>query len=479
MGKQKPVFVSMLLGVATTLPCWSETSSSLTELRNENVKLRGRVEKLEGELAEIKKMLHDLAKQNAGPPKSDAPPARDLTVREVSTLKEMAAKGEGTSAKFTEEEAVKLKELASSTKRPVLSKLDLELYGMIKLDAAWDEARTNVGNFARWVEPEDGRHSDDQFSMTARQTRLGILVRGSDSEDMKTSGQVEIDFYEGGAENKNRIMMRYAYLKLDWPEHKFDILAGQYKDAHSPLVMPTINYVVGWWAGDIGYRRPQVRLTKRLGIAVRTELKLELAAARNIGDASSPFTHGDTGKDAGFPAVEGRASMTFPFIGGRKATFGVSGHYGEEEWDTDASDNNTNYDSWSANLDVSLPLTDWLKVQGETHWGANLNSYLGGIAQGSRAALRSEVGSKGGWLAASLGPWGKWRFNVGAGIEDVDEKDVDTGARTHNRTVFGNCFYSLNSAASVGLEISQGHTGYRHQSSADSMRAQMAFIYKF
>jgi hypothetical protein len=79
---------------------------------------------------------------------------------------------------------------------------------------------------------------------------------------IETSGKLEIDFYGGGPENKNLPMMRHAFMKLDWPKRGFSILAGQTSDVISPLVPSTVNYSVAWWVGDIGYRRPQLRLTK-------------------------------------------------------------------------------------------------------------------------------------------------------------------------------------------------------------------------
>ena len=126
-----------------------------------------------------------------------------------------------------------------AAKRPagwlsVWSTLDIQLYGYIKLDAAWDSARTDAGNFARWVESEGGRERDGQFNMTARQTRLGMNIRGPDVGGAKTSGRVEIDFYGDGAENKPEPFMRHAYLQIEWPQQRFTLLAGQTSDVISP-----------------------------------------------------------------------------------------------------------------------------------------------------------------------------------------------------------------------------------------------------
>ena len=112
---------------------------------------------------------------------------------------------------------------------------------------------------------------------------------GPKGEDIQTGGRVEIDFYGGGAENKSNPMMRHAYLNLDWPKDKFSILAGQTSDVISPLFPDTLNYTVGWWVGNIGYRRPQIRLTKSYTLDKDMELKLEGALAQN--NRANKFEH--------------------------------------------------------------------------------------------------------------------------------------------------------------------------------------------
>ena len=76
------------------------------------------------------------------------------------------------------------------------------------------------------------------------------------------TGKLDLFYGAGGAENKAEIMMRHAFFKLDWPQERFSIIAGQTSDVISPLLPDTINYSVAWWSGNIGYRRPQIRITK-------------------------------------------------------------------------------------------------------------------------------------------------------------------------------------------------------------------------
>lgn len=369
-----------------------------------------------------------------------------------------------------------------SAKRANLwANLDVQLYGKIKADAAFDTSRVNTGNFARWVEHESTNRDDHQLNITANETRLGLRFTGPGVGDAKTSGLIEMDFFGGGAENKANPMLRHAYMQMDWAKQGLSLLAGQTWDVISPLNPTVLNYSVQWWAGNIGYRRPQVRLTKVCDLGGGTSLKLETALARSIGRTSG-FDPGDSGEDSGLPSFQGRASLMFPFLAGKKATVGFSGHYACEEYDTDATGRNQKANSWSANLDFDLPIVSWLRIKGEMFTGENLDAYLGGIGQGVVIAngRLTEIQGTGGWLAASLGPWGPWSFNVGYSGEFIDDGDViDANTRTCNSAIFGNAIYKINPNTSVGVEVSRWRTDYKGQDAGDSLRVQTSFIYQF
>jgi hypothetical protein len=185
--------------------------------------------------------------------------------------------------------------------------------------------------------------------------------------------------------------------------------------------------------------------------------------------------------------------MTLPLLGYKPATIGFSGHYGQEKYDTapsssvPATDNKT-FDSWSINWDLLQPITEWLTIKGEIFKGQNLDAYLGGIGQGVRNIGTSaapiydkEIRDMGGWIQASLGPWDKWRFNIGMSFDDPKNEDMIGGVdkKTFNQSVYGNVIYAIDKNAEIGFELSQWHTEYLDDRGADSIRAQTSFIYKF
>lgn len=370
--------------------------------------------------------------------------------------------------------------------KPVWSNLDIQLYGFLKLDSAYDSSRIENGNYAKWVTSESTNDNDDQFNMTANQTRLGMLINGPDNGNMKTSGRVELDFYGGGDENKSRLMMRHAYFKMDWPEKRLNIIAGQTSDVISPLLPSTVNYSVCWWTGNIGYRRPQLRLTKEMRFNKDVDLKFEGALARTIGrsDAVAAPNGTESGEDKGFPSLQARVSMKLPLYKQKQATIGFSGHWGEEEYDLNTAGNNKEFKTWSLNMDFEQPINNKLTIKGEVFTGENLDAYLGGIGQGvitdtTKSIYYKEIGSSGGWIAASLGPWNNKRFNFGIASDDADNSDINTGDRALNRSVFGNMYYALNKQTEVAFELSHWRTEYIGPGDGESLRAQLAFIYKF
>jgi hypothetical protein len=367
---------------------------------------------------------------------------------------------------------------AADQRKNVWSNLDIQLYGYVKLDASYDTSRTTVGNYVAYVDSEATNENDNEFNATVNQTRMGFNITGPVTDELKTTGCIEFDFYGNYAsENKAKIQMRLGYLNLDWTQSRFSILAGQAPDVISPLNPYTLNYLVLWDSGNIGYRRPQIRLTQSFALNDQTTLKLEGAAVRTIGRTDP--TSSESGEDAGFPTGQGRVSLTFPCFGPKPTTIGVSGHIGGEEYDLNAAGDHENFRTWSGNFDLTQPICPGVTLLGEFFIGEDLDNYFGGIGQGVNTTTRKEIASKGGWAAVSLGPWAQWSFNLGGGVDSANADDLNTGNRTYNSSVFGNVLFAVNKNAQVGMELSQWTTRYKGPGDADDTRAQASFIYKF
>lgn len=358
------------------------------------------------------------------------------------------------------------------------------VYGFIKLDMAYDSQATNDGNFARWVESEDVRRDDDQFSVTARETRVGLKLMGPTFCGAETSGLIELDFYGGGSENNTQLKMRHAYVKLFWPHCKLTLLAGQTWDVVHPQNMPTINYTVGWWCGNVGFRRPQLRLSKGFGLGTCTAGLLEVAALRTVTGRNTPFTptFEDTGEDAGFPTLQGRLSISHDVAKGRTLVLGVSGHWGHEEFDQNAAGAARDLETWSVGADWVVPIGSALTLKGEIWLGRNMDAYVGGIAQGVNTAVAGaerEIDAAGGWFALQLKANSCLTFAGGASVDDPDDADLAPGNRSHNAFGFVNGWFHPAKRIGFGLELSYWITEYVGLSDGDSLRVQFAIKYDF
>lgn len=341
---------------------------------------------------------------------------------------------------------------ASSGLNAIVSKLKIKLYGKVKADASYDQSATSIGGYARWLDA--GGDGDGQFNMTARETRLGLMIEGPESDTVKTSGRVEVDFYSGGVENGATPRMRHAYVNVDWLSQGTSILVGQTSDVISPLVPSTVNYTVAWWTGDIGYRRTQVRVTKGFDVSEDANLLLQVAATRSIG-----------GEAAGRPGYQGRAAMTFPALAGKKATIGIGALSAPEAAGTDAT---------GTAIDLVLPLGERTTLKSEFYTGENLDAYLGGIGQGVNGT--EEIDSSGFWAAVSHKLDDKNTINVGFASDDPDEDDLAAGGRDSNSRLWANIFHSLNSSTMVGFEIAQNETEYKGDEDSDGIRVQGSII---
>ena len=350
------------------------------------------------------------------------------------------------------------------------------LYGLLKTDASVDSSPVNPGNFARWVEAADRVADHAHFNLTVRQTRLGIRATAPSGDGPDVSARLEVDFYGGGTENRNFLQLRHSYVQVQW-ESGWQVLAGQTSDLISPLVPRTVNYPVTWWAGNIGYRRPQVRVTRRVSVDSDRSFDLAVAASRTIGDSFSSEP-GDSGVDSGRPTLQGRIGYAFG-LAGRSAGIGVSGHWGEESLSADFGRTDLEFPSWSVNVDLALPLAPGLLLKAEAWRGRNLDDYLGAIGQGINLVEEHCLSARGGWASLEVDAAERLTLSAGAGLDDPDDGDLEPGARSHNRAIWVNGFYELTNELTAALEISHWRTQYLARPTGDALRVQTALSFSF
>ena len=366
------------------------------------------------------------------------------------------------------------------------------LYGFASLNAAYEDSKSNNGNFANFVAASDLTNRNDAgWHFTPNLTRIGLnLSSGNDSTFFKANGKIEVDFYGGGSGNAPTPRLRHGYGEITFGNSGFSILGGQSWDLISPLVTPTLNAGVLNNSGDAGLRRAQLRLTERIPIAGGS-LDIAAAAVRTIGE-NQPYntsSASETGVDANIPTFQGRIGISLPlWVEGKKFGLGVSGHYGQEEIDLDSTGRTKEIPTWSFNVDLTLPITSNFTFLGEYFVGANLDTYAAGIGRGFVTDTKDpqsvkSIGAYGGWIALQAKFIQKLTFNVGAGLDKLKREDVrKVGGREQNFSFFANTTYNFTSAFSLGFEYLHIQTDYltaKTVKEADLNRYQLSATYGF
>jgi len=380
--------------------------------------------------------------------------------------------------------------IAVSTKTGVTA----TLYGFASLNAAYEDSKSNNGNFANFVAASDiTNENDGGWYLTPNLTRVGFnLSSGNDTTYFKANGKVEVDFYGGGTGNAPTPRLRHGYGEISFGKTGFSILGGQTWDVISPLVTPTLNAGVLNNSGDAGLRRAQLRLTEKIPVAGGS-LDIAAAVVRTIGE-NQPYTTvsaSETGTDADIPTFQGRVGIAVPlWVKDKKFGLGVSGHYGKEEIDLNDTGDTKDIPTWSANVDLNLPLTGAIAVLGEGFIGENLDTYAAGIGRGFVANSENPKSVKsikayGGWFALQAKFIQKLTVNAGAGIDKLDRDDIEiVGGREQNISVFANATYNLTEAFSLGFEYLHIQTDYltagtQKVKEADLNRYQLSATYGF
>lgn len=358
----------------------------------------------------------------------------------------------------------------------------LKPYGYVKLDASYDSQRTSAGDLMFYVLPEVAGENDNEFNMTARETRIGLELAGPDTPDIKTTGKIEADFYgPGGTANSPNLRIRLAYVDLAM-DNGFSVRAGQDWETFITVIPRILNFSYLADAGALGLRRPQVRATQVLGSG-DTKLVAKLAAARTIGEDLDGGGQ-DDGVDSGTPTLQYNLGVETKLLTKKATKLSVSGHYGQETLDGSVSNRITevdtkDYSSWSVIGSLYLPLTQILAIQGTIWQGENLDTYFGGIGQGINVSGDKEIAAMGGFVQLLVDPTDRLCITLNYSVDDPDDEDLNANGRSKNELMMANVFYKLTSAVTIAAEYSHMKTSYKDSEAAKNNRVQAAAIYKF
>ena len=375
----------------------------------------------------------------------------------------------------------------------ISSKNKIKFYGFLRLDVAFDTDRTDNGNFAQFVLNHNSSAfgNDEELNIHARLTRFGFELAGTPLSTMgnpELSGRLEIDFFGGGPESRNFIRMRHAYLKLNWREWDISLLAGQTNDIVAPLTPHTIDLGTPFWQrGNIGDRRPQLRLEWSPAIVKGTkdeETRLFFTAGLlRAGAVNGIDIDGDgnnDGQDSGAPMIQTRMGIATPsWVNGQKIRFGFSTSHSWYDTQTGiGARGETDFNSHVYALDLTLPITERIELAAEWWRGTNASDLQGGIGQGIDVFRGKEIESTGGWISMKVKTTERSSMAVGYSFDNPEDNDVRgiAGGRFFNQTYFINNVWDFSGGVSMGLEYQYMTTYYSRTDDSNYNNRLLAFI---
>ena len=374
--------------------------------------------------------------------------------------------------------------LREETKGLAWKKGDLKItpYGFLNLSVSSDTERAVPGEYILYLQNPDVDSSSD-FAVDARTSRLGLKIEGPRIEQFNATlgGTAEFDFQGvySGSKNKGGVQFRRAFAELVDAQHERRFLAGQDWEVISPGAPMMLNYLPGAFAGNIQYRRAQLRFEQGWTCSSNLHFLAQIAACDNVqGDYTS--TTGVSPMSSGWPVIEGRIeTKLFEEIrNGLPISVGLSGHIGEQYYKFSpiagihvaSTAERKSIKTWSANVDYSVPITTTLKFQGEYYQGSMLSSFCGAINQGVDLYRREGIDDYGWWTGLHKDWTTQFSTNVGYGIDKPDRDDLvgtslptngKTTARTKNEIYYVNFLYNWTKNFMTGIEFSYWETGYQ------------------
>ena len=342
----------------------------------------------------------------------------------------------------------------------------LQPYGFVRLDVIFDDSRLSHPQFPNYVQSEPAG-SDGSLTIHPRLTRFGVKIAKQEvTSNVNVSGQIEIDFQNGGSESRQTPRMRHGFATLHF--ENAELLLGQTWDLISPLYPAPNSDGLMWNAGNMGDRRPQLRatLTPNGGnLKLAGALAMPNAVDRKDLDGNGGIP-GFDGADAGIPLVEGLIEVNTNGL-----RLGAWGHWGREKTATPVG-GKTAFDTYSLGGHFRIPFGKaW--IQGEAFYGQNLSDLRGGIGQNVNTITGQEIQSKGGWAEIGIKATDTVTLTAGGTLDDPKDGHIPTGGRTLNHTLYGVYKYRPVSAFQIAAEYLYWKTEYNGSATGKANRIDL------
>ncbi|MES1172473.1 MAG: hypothetical protein ABUL77_04485 [Bacteroidota bacterium] len=279
-------------------------------------------------------------------------------------------------------------------------------YGYARFDAIEDSTQSFTDGIQPNLIARVGTYTGDhrRTTFTAKDSRLGLFVGAPTTRGIRSSAQIEFDFYGLAPTDARRadsiifgpVRVRHAFLRL---ETRFvDVIAGQYYDLFGwggYFYPATVGYL--GVPAQIYHRSPQLRLEKRIALG-SFEILVGVAAVQP-GQRDSGTPAGQAGVRFAYTAWKGIATPGFGRPAALPLSIGFSGvveRFQVPAFRADPGSEAVSTHGYGVAADLLLPIiplksledqSNALTITGEASTGSGIADKYTGMDGGSRFPL--------------------------------------------------------------------------------------------
>ncbi|HUA62887.1 MAG TPA: hypothetical protein VML19_29295 [Verrucomicrobiae bacterium] len=319
--------------------------------------------------------------------------------------------------------------------------------------------------------------AQESAGATLRNTEIGFLYFGSQSVlGAQMAGELHLDFFGGTLNSQNNLMrIQRASVGLHWARRSLTfaldkpILSPRNPDSLSQLGVPALAN-----SGNLWLWQPQVRYEERMQFNQTTGVEARVGVYEtNETLAGLPST---VKLSPSRPALQGRIEFFHDTANGRRFEFAPGFHLSQ------SLAAGTKATSYAASMDWLVPLMPRVDWTGFAFWGQDLAGLgISALRQGLllRDGMVSPVRSRGGWTQLTLHAAGRLDFNLIAGLDDDDDRDLAGNGIARNLTYLANLRFRLAPNVALGPEVMQIRTTYLQSGILRMNRYDLALGYFF
>jgi hypothetical protein len=324
-------------------------------------------------------------------------------------------------------------------------KYPISLNGMLLFDAFLDTGQSYNGGYG-YMRPTA------RAGATLAQSILGLELSGPQLPgDGRVHGSLSMDFY-GQTDGSYAFRIRQGSVSFDWKRRSFTV--GQEKSLIAPL-QPTSYARVGIppldGAGNLWLWRPQARYEERIPFSTNTQAAVQLGVLQTSETYSTPTLPTNARFEASRPAIQGRLELRHQWQEESRLTAGIGFH------SSSTHVLGQSIPSRVISADLLFKPIPMLEISGTIFRGQNFSN-IGGGPPGfsvSRQGVAIPIHGAGGWLQVALPVTSRLTFDLYAGRQVNEARDLTPYQVSRTLTYAGNILYRISPNVVLGFEGSQ------------------------